>query len=102
MDMVAEVPIGEELILRAKRKCLLCFGRKNLREGNEKEEVLALLKELIEHYNNLYNTLRAKNAKAEDIKKALELKRHCMDLAEKCSACDREVDFVNRAFPHRI
>ncbi len=94
--------IAEQLVMQAKRKCLLCFGRKDLFEGNEKSQVQEILEKLIAHYENLYNELRAKNAQASDIKKALELKRFCMDLKQKCNACNKEVDIVNRAFPHRI
>ncbi|MEM4663150.1 MAG: hypothetical protein QXM75_03960 [Candidatus Diapherotrites archaeon] len=92
-----------ELIKICKKKCLLCYARKSIKqEEKERREVERALQEMIDYYGQLYDELRAKNAKAEDIKKAWSNMRYCKDLYQMCRNCDRSVDNVNRAFATKI
>lgn len=91
------------LVKICKKKCPLCYARRTIKnDESERKEVENALKEMIAYYGNLYDDLRAKNASAEEIKKAWGNMRYCKDLYEMCRKCDRTVDQVNRAFPTRI
>ena len=90
------------LIKTAKHKCLLCYARRAFGLEDERREVESTLKELIAHYESLYNFLRSKDANAKDINNALHNMRYCREILEKCMDCDRTVDIVNRAFAYKI
>ncbi len=88
---------ASEKVSHVKRNCSFCKARSRLRsKETERELVKAGLKNLIAFYNDQYNDLRRKDAPVSKINNAIENKRQCMDLLEECSACDKEIDHVNR------
>jgi len=81
----------------AKRNCVLCCGRWRLRPvEKEKGAVLDSIRYLVTFFDGKYNELRGKDASGEEITAAIENKRFCMDLLEKCQRCSKDVDTVNR------
>jgi len=81
----------------AKRNCILCCGRWRLRPvEKEKGAVLDAIRYLVTFFDGKYNELRRKDASGEEITAAIENKRFCMDLLEKCQRCSKDVDTVNR------
>ncbi|MCX6798924.1 MAG: hypothetical protein NTW59_02385 [Candidatus Diapherotrites archaeon] len=81
----------------AKRNCVLCCGRWRLRPvEKEKGAVQASLRDMVGYFDGKFNDLRKADASGDDIKAAIENKRFCMDLLEKCQGCNKDVDLVNR------
>ena len=80
-----------------KRNCSLCKARSRLRPAEkETEQVRTGLENLVEFFQNQFNSLRREDAQTGKINNAIENKRLCMDLLEECMGCDQEIDIVNR------
>lgn len=88
----------ENQITLAKRKCILCSGRRLLHARNdEKDAVQAILKGLYEHYNSKYNEFRKEDAPVEEIRRMQHNKTLSLDLLHECRSCNKEIDLVNRS-----
>jgi len=88
---------SSERIAFLKRNCTLCKGRSRLRSTEkEMDKVQRGLQNLVDFYRDQFNGLRREDADTVDINNAMDNKRLCMDLQEECTACDKEIDRVNR------
>jgi len=88
---------ASEKIAFVKQNCVLCKARSRLRPAeHERKTVRMGLENLTGFFNDEFNSLRREDAGVEEINNAIENKRLCMDLAEECGSCSKEVDLVNR------
>ncbi|MDD5148414.1 MAG: hypothetical protein PHH08_03030 [Candidatus ainarchaeum sp.] len=87
----------EKLLKEAKRNCLLCYGRARLRP-TEKERDIALRNALAMYslFGEHFNQLRRQDASVEAIRTSQEYKRVCLDAADACKSCEKDVDSINR------
>ncbi|MFH1256496.1 MAG: hypothetical protein V1494_04330 [Candidatus Diapherotrites archaeon] len=85
------------LINNAKKNCLMCNGRRFLRDvSKEKNIVLDSINELYKAFSYDFDSLRHEDADVSLISKAKANKTFCLDLMGTCKACDKEIDKVNR------
>jgi len=88
----------QDIIIQARRNCVLCSGRRLLRQSNaEKDAVQNALEKLYSEYTAGYNRLRKIDAPLEEIQDMRHNKTLALDLLHECRSCNKEVDTVNRS-----
>jgi len=84
-------------IAEAKRKCIMCNGRRKLRPTDtERNKAFELVEKLYNYFLFEFNELRRTDAPIEAINLSRENKGICLNAMDSCNKCDKEIDRINR------